>query len=350
MTPKLFTGLGIAAVASLVLAAAVHMNADSWDSGAAKGAKLFPSLTKNADRIASITLKRADKTLTLERKGDAWSLKDRGGYEVKGDRVRALLVRLSQAELVGRKTRNPERFKLLELEDLAGKDAKSRLVTVADDKGATLAEAIIGKRSTEQFAAGKGGTYVRRPGEKETWLANAEIDIDPAITQWVDTTVFEAQIAKVKRVAVEFPDGTKTIVEREAGKPANKDGYKLVDMPAGKKLKTDYALEDVVNAFARVEMEDVRKAGAGDAKAAAEKASKPGVASFESETGLKITITVRSEGDARWATVTATGDGDAKAEADKINAHVKGWEFKLPGWKYDQMFKKHDDLTVAASG
>jgi hypothetical protein len=351
MTPRLFTGLGIAALVSLVLAALVNMSADSWDTGVAKGAKLFPTLTRDADRIASITLKRADKSVTLEQEGGAWSLKDRGGYPVQGERVRALLLKLADAELVGRKTRNPDRFGLLELENVGGKDAKSRLVTIVDAKGAKLAEAIIGKRSTEQFAAGKGGTYVRRPGEKETWLANAEIDIDPAITQWVDTAVFEAQIAKVRRVSVEFADGAKTIVEREAGKPANKDGYKLVDMAAGKKLKTDYALEDVVNAFARMEMEDVRKAGATDAKpAAGDKAGKPATATFESENGLKITLTVRSQGDARWAMVTATGDGEAKPDADKITVRTKGWEFKLPSWKHDQIFKTHDDLTAAASG
>lgn len=338
MTPKLFTGLAVGAVGSLLLAAFVHTRADSWSAGTAQGVKLLPTLQRDMPRLATITMKQGAQAVTLERKGEAWSLKDRGGYPVQGERVRALLLKLSDAELVDRKTRNPERFAVLELEDVTAKDAKSRLLTLADEKARPLAELLIGKRSVEQFGAGKGGTYVRRPGESDTWVVNAEIDLPTAVNQWVDTNIFEAQIAQVKRVEVDL--GTeKVVVNREAGKPANKDAYTLVGMPDGKKLKSDYTLEDLVNAFARVELEDVRKPVAPASGAPAALA-----AVYEMENGGKITMKVRSDGDARWAAVEATGEGDAKAAADAINARAAGWEFKLPGWKYDQIFKKQADL------
>jgi hypothetical protein len=338
MTPKLFTGLAVSAVASLVLAAVVHTRADSWSSGVASGAKLLPSLQRDMPRLATITLKQAAQQVTLERKGEAWSLKDRGGYPVQGERVRALLLRLADAELVDRKTRNPERFSLLELEDPAARDAKSRLLALADDKGRVMAELIVGKKSVEQFGAGKGGTYIRRPAEKETWLVNSEIEVNPAVNQWVDTTIFEAQIAQVKRVEVDL--GTeKVVVTREAGKPANKDAYSLVGMPEGRKLKSDYTLEDLVNAFARVELEDVRKAAP-----AAAGASAPMTATYEMENGGRIVMKVTSEEGARWASVEATGDGDAKAAADAINARAAGWQFRLPSWKAEQIFKKSAEL------
>lgn len=338
MTPKFFTGLTVAALASLLLAAFVHSRADSWSSGVASGAKLLPNLQRDLPRLATITMKQGTQTITLERNGETWTVKDRGGYPVQGERVRALLLRLGEAELVDRKTRNPERFGLLELEDLTAKDAKSRLLTLADAKTGVLAEYLIGKRSVEQFSAGRGGTYVRRPGDRDTWLVNTEIDINPAVNQWVDTNVFEAQIAQVKRVEVDL--GTeKVIVERETGKPANKDAYKLVGMPEGKKLKSDYTLEDLVNAFARVELEDVRR------PVAPPVSDKPtATAVYEMENGGRITLKVRSEGDARWASVVATGEGEAKAIADAINTRAGGWEFRLPGWKYDQIFKKQADL------
>ena len=373
MNPKLFTGLAFAAIGSLLLAALVHASADSWSSGSASGAKLFPYLKNDVARTQSVTLKQGGQAIVLERKGEDWSVKDRGGFPVQGSKVGQLLAKLEGAQLVGAKTRNPERFALLELEDPAGKDAKSRVLSVADDKGKTIAEIIVGKRSTEQFGAGKGGTYVRRPGENDTWLVNAEIDVNPAVNQWVDTTIFETEIAKVTRVTSEAPGQPKLVVEREAGKPANKDGYKLVDMPAGKKLKYDYALEDIVNAFARVEFEDVRKLAA---PVAADGAS---VAKFEAEGGLEITVRVKSEGDARWATIEAVAPApaaapaatvdakpdvkpddkadakpaeskgpDLKAVADKINARTSGWQFRLPSWKVDQLFKKQADLLDAA--
>ena len=343
MTPRLFTGLTFAAVGSLLLAAVVHTQADTWVSGTPSGAKLLPSLQRDMPRLAAITVKQGGQSVTLERKGEAWSLKDRGGYPVQGDRVRALLVKLADAEIVDRKTRNPERFNLLELEEPTLKDAKSRVVSMTDSAGKSLVDLIVGKRSVEQFAAGKGGTYVRRPGEKDTWLVSTEIDVNTAVNQWVDTTVFEAEIAKVKRVEINVAGEPQLVIEREAGKPANKDGYKLLGMPEGKKLKSEYALEDMVNAFARVELEDVRRPVAPPADAPA-----PNTASYATETGAKFTLKVRSEGDQRWAVVEATGEGDGKDVADKVNARTAGWEFRLPSWKYDQIFKKQADLVEDA--
>ncbi len=340
MTPKTFTTLAITAAGSLLLAAFVHTRADSWAPGTADGAKLIPSLQRDMGRIATITLRQGAQTLTLERTGDAWSLKDRGGYPVQGERVRALLLRLADAALVDRKTRNPERYPLLELEDATAKDAKSRQLVIADDKGRAIADLIVGKRSVEQFAAGKGGTYIRKPGDRDTWLVSTEIDVNPTVNQWVDTTVFEAEIAKVKRVEVDLGGSEKVIVERETGKPANKDAYKLAGMPEGKKLKSDYTLEDLVNAFARVEMEDVRKPVAPPTGAPA-----PQVATYEMEDGSKITMRIVSDGEQRWATVEASGQGDAKAAIDKINARANGWQFRLPGWKFEQIFKKQADLV-----
>lgn len=343
MTPKLFTGLTFGALASLVLAAVVHTRADNWTTGPATGAKLLPSLGRDMPRLTTITLKQGPQSVTLELKGEAWSLKDRGGYPVQGERVRALLLRLADAELVDRKTRNPDRFALLELEDIGAKDAKSRFLALGDEKARPLAELIVGKRSVEQFGAGKGGTYVRRPGERETWLVNAEIEVNPAVNAWVDTTIFEAQIAQVKQVDIDL--GTEKLsILRAAGKPANKDSYALAGgLPDGKKLKSDWTLEDVVNAFARVELEDVRRPVPAAAGAPA-----PVTATYEMENGGKIVLRVRSEGEARWATIEASGEGDAKAGAEAIAKRAAGWEFRLPGWKFEQIFKKQADLLEDA--
>ncbi|MGE3712462.1 MAG: DUF4340 domain-containing protein, partial [Hyphomicrobiaceae bacterium] len=228
MSPKLFTGLGICAAVLLVVAAIVNATSDQWSSGVPTGTKLFPQLASNLESARTLTIKRGDKTLVLERKSDTeWVAKSSSGYPTQADKIRALTAKLADAELVAPKTRMPERFSLLDLADV-GKDAKSRLITVAGNDGKTIAEVIIGKRSVEQFGAGKGGTYVRKPGHSETWLINTEIDVNPDVNQWVDTTVFEAKIADVKRVTVERPGEPGIVIEREAGKPANKDGYKLV--------------------------------------------------------------------------------------------------------------------------
>ncbi len=401
MTPKLFTGLAITAVASLVLAAVVHNSSDTWDPGVAEGEKLFPELAANAERAKSITLRHNKDTLALERQGDTWTVKSADSYPAKAEKVRALLLQLNNAELVAQKTQNPERFALLELEDFFAKDAKSRMVSVNDENGKAIAEVIVGKSSAEQFAAGKGGTYVRRPGEKSTWLVNTKIDVPTNVSSWVDTVVAQVDTANLQSIRVDLGGGQTFAIEPVAGKPGGRKAYKLVDMPKDHKLKSDYVLSDVVNAFARIELDDVRKAGDRPVDA-----SRQQQAVFNAKDGLVVTLTVRTEGQGddteRWATLGAVvapqqtaspskpappgGDepGDAAARsdegetasrdaadvntaaakpdaakpkspspqdrADKINASAKGWEFKLSNWKYDQIFKKREDLLKAASG
>ena len=162
------------AIGALGLAAMVHTRADSWDSGVAAGAKLLPSLQRDMPRIATITLKQGANTVTIERKGEAWSLKDRGGYPVQGERVRALLVKLADAELIDRKTRNPERFALLELEDLSAKDANrvsSPSPTTRAGRSLTSSSA-----SAASSSSGRQGRHLYAPAGRERHLARQHRD------------------------------------------------------------------------------------------------------------------------------------------------------------------------------
>jgi hypothetical protein len=342
MSPKTFTGLAIAAVASLVLAAVIHASANSWVPGAASGDKLFPVLPRDAARAAIVTITQGSKSIAIERNGDNWSLKDRGGYPASAEKIRALLLRLANAEIVDAKTRNPERHNMLDLGDPKAPDAKSRLITVTDDKGRSLVDIIVGKRSSEQLGTGKGGTYVRRPNQNETWLVNVELDPTPAVPFWVDTTMFETHVGKAKGVTVEIP-GEKPIevVKAPEGKIAT---WTIANIPEGMKLKYDYAGDDMLNAFSRMELEDVRRA------VQMPPGVKPtGVSTYRDDKGLEIIATVYGTGDDRWMKIMAKGtEGDPKTEADKINEKVKDWDYKIGTWKLDQMFKKPDELFEKA--
>ena len=90
--------------------------------------------------------------------------------------MRTLLVGLAEADLIESKTRRSDRYGVLELEDPADKSAKSRLVRLLGAKGNVIGEVVIGKKRQELLGTGKAGTYVRKPGDPQTWLANAELD------------------------------------------------------------------------------------------------------------------------------------------------------------------------------
>ena len=119
--------------------------------------------------------------------------------------VEAELVKLSQAELIEAKTLNPQRYALLELEDPAAKDSKAKTLRVLDDKGGVLGDVIVGKKKYDAFGANKGGTYVRRPGDPQTWLANADLDLPLEIRRWIKPDILALDGAKVTELRLAIP-------------------------------------------------------------------------------------------------------------------------------------------------
>src|SRR5581483_4992293 len=153
MKPRSFAALAIITVVALVVAIATYATQNRWSQAKVSGDPLFPGLAAQAGKVARIEIRQGDKSLVLARDKDSWSLADRSGYPAKTEAVRALLVKLAGAELVETKTQKQGRYALLELEDPSGKDAKSRLLRLTDDKGAVIAEAVIGKKRYDAFGA-----------------------------------------------------------------------------------------------------------------------------------------------------------------------------------------------------
>ena len=138
----------------------------------------FPSLAAQSARIAKIELKQGDKTLTLARDKEAWTLADRGGYPVKADAVRALLVKLAQAELVEGKTQQQGSLRPARAGGPGGQGRQVAPAAAARRQGrASIAEAVVGKKRFDAFGGSKSGTYVRKPGDAQTWLSNADLDV-----------------------------------------------------------------------------------------------------------------------------------------------------------------------------
>jgi hypothetical protein len=228
------------------------------------------------------------------------------------------------------------RYAQLELEDPAAKDAKSRLLRVLDDKGAPITEAIVGKKRFDAFGASKGGTYVRKPGDAQTWLSNADLDVSVAVRDWVQPGVLDLGAAKIAKVTIEIPGEEPLVIardEKDAGK------HTLVGIPDGKKLKEGAGIDGIVRAAGSIELEDVRKPAA-----PATPGGEAGVAKIEADGGLAVTLRLRKEGEDYWLALEATGDGDAKKAADEIAAKTQGWEFKVPAAKAQAILKRRADL------
>jgi len=375
MTPKNFVYLAAAAVASVLLAVVSFASSNQWSSGQAAGEKLVPGFSDAIKDVAELELRQGENTVVLERKGGSWAVKSRDGYPADSPKVRTMLVALSEAELVESKTRKADRYAALELEDPAEKTAKSRLVKLTGAKGNAIAEVVIGKQRAEGFGTGKGGgTYVRKVGDAQTWLANVEIGVPVAVKDWVKTSVLSLDTDKINRISIEIPGEQALKVERPA--PPAKDTAKDKDAktpkeatepkdaketkeeaktpappaklafvgfpPEGKKLKDAGAAETLGRAVSSFELEDVRKLAP---PPAGEGVS---IVKIEIADGPTTTLRLRKDGDAHWLSITATGEGDAaKKAAEEITARTKDWEFRIPASKAESILKKRSDLLEA---
>ncbi len=336
MNPKQFVFLAIAAIVSSLLAVVSWTIHDQWSQGSLAGSRLFPSLTTDAAKVAAVEIRQGATTLTLEKKGSAWGVKERAGYPADPEKMRALLVRLAQADLLEAKTRKADRHALLELGDPAGKDAKSRSIKVLDAKGGVLADVVVGKRRADAFGAGKGGTYVRKPGDVQTWLASGEIDAPTGPRDWIKGQAFDTDSGKINKLTVEIDGEEPLKIERGTDKDA-KVAF-LAWPPEGKKLKDTYAAETILRAAGAIELEDVRQLTAPPAGKDVSKVT------FESAGGLAITYRIRKDGDAQWLSITAAGDGETKKQADDVTAKTGGWEYKISPGKMESLLKRRAEL------
>jgi hypothetical protein len=332
MKPMHFVTLAIVALVSVALALTSYAANNTWTPGRVTGARMFPTLASNAGNVAAIEVRQGTKQLTIEKADNGWRLNERGGYPVPADKVRALMVSLAEADLVEAKTRVADRYGLIDLEDPTGAAAKSRSVRLLDAKGGVVAEAVIGKKRSDAFGFGKVGTYVRKPGDAQTWLANAEVDASADLKDWIKTDVFQVDSSKVSRVTIEIPGEQPLKVERGADKK-----LAVLGIPPGLKLKDDGAGDAIARAAAYVDFEDVRKLPPVSPKDAS-------TIKLEADNGLTVALRLRKDGDAQWLAVTATGEGDAKKAADEITARTAGWEYQIGKSKADSLLKRRGDL------
>lgn len=336
MTPRTFATLAAVAAVSLATALVVHAVRSPWTTEAASSGKLFPRLGADIGKLARIAITQGGTTLTLEKSGDAWQVASQDGYPADLGKIRALVHALDEAVLLEPKTKVAARYAHLEVDDPASKTSNARLFKLEAADGTVLAEVIAGKQrpgsAVTPGASGGAGTYVRRPGDEQSWLASGTIAGGATLKDWANPRVFETETEKIANLTVEVAGEPAYTIKRSAG-----SGHELDAIPAGKKIKYVNLVDNIVEAASFLDFERVRKAsGSNDGKA--------GTVTFTTDGKLKIVLDVRREPDGVWVTVDASGDGDAKTAADDIRSRAEGWEFEITPSKADTMLKTEAEL------
>lgn len=339
MKPQNFVTLAAAAAGSLLLAVVTYIAAVPWtpDDRSAREAML-PGLTARTGDLAAIEIARENQTIRIANKDGKWLFETGEGYPVDEAKARELVLAATEARLIDRKTAIKDRHDLLGLGDHTAPGSNARLLRMLDAKGGVLGEIVLGRPAFDTMDASKAGTYVRRPGNDQTWLADRPLQVSLSIRDWVKTRLIDRDVKSIKSIRIEREGEASIDIKRSA------DGsqHELVTMPAGKKLKYVSAIDDIAEAISLVEFRNVRKASQAD--------SLPlkGRATFETDNGFKPVIEFRGDDSKVWIRMTATGTEASKADVDEITARTAGWEFEVPQTELNAILVKFADLVEDA--
>jgi len=350
--------------AALAVIAAVVSRKDRPVAGPTPGAeaRLFEGLGAKLDSVAAVALKHGDQELTLRKAGAGWEIAEKGGYPAKTDQVRAVLVGMAELREAEKRTSRPDLYSKLNVQDPDGKPidagaAGPTLLTLKDDRGGTVAAAIVGTSEPGT----KPAVNIRKVGDAQTWLATGTLDVPVEATRWVDTKILEMPQDRIKGVTVTQPEGATLVLSRNSPQD---QAFVVADVPTGDELKSPTAGNAVAQALQFLNFEDVAPADQVDFKG--ESGGKPGVyCEFRTFDGVVIAAQLAEAGGKTWARFTANfeetaappapekpGDPDpaiarkeaAMKEVADLNNRLATWAFVIPGYKATVLNTKMADL------
>jgi hypothetical protein len=320
--------LGLLVVAALVaIALALWLSTRPHGERTTEESRLvLPDLMGLLNSVTELRIAKGDGSrATLKKGGTDWIVEERG-FPADTSRVRKLLIDLSELAIVEEKTREPENYPQLGVEDVSSPKASgTRIDIVTPAKTLSL---IVGKPS------GAKSSFVRLAGAPVSLLASPQLVPDADAARWLDKPVIDVAEARVKQVDLQPASGPAYTVMRGA---AQQTDFSVSKLPKGRELSGPGAANAVAGALASLTLDDVRKAGGAG--------TEPAHATFHTFDGLTVDVMGRKDGDRRFLALSAQSSAkETTSEAQALNARFSGWEIEVPGYKYDALFRPLEDL------
>ncbi len=359
MSKKSFMALCAAAAIALILAVTSVLTQPQFEASDKQGALAFPNLVKDADRLKTIVIRHGNETVSLDWDGKLWHARERSNYLADSEKVNQLIVTLARMVKIEGKTKQPDRYSRLEVEDPTGKNAQGRQITLLDNAGKELANVIVGKR---QYNMGTqtSNTYIRLGGDPQVWLATGEFTPETAMSYWLQGTIADINPAIVKSVTVTHPNGDKVVVGR--GSPGAADMV-VENLPKGATPPPPNTTAEYATVLSGMSLEEV--APAADKPFPKDKIT---TAVIEGQTGFQVTVEIADIDGQDWIKLkgippAANSNGtpkpgdsgvvDLRTDWNKVindlNARTDGWVFQVPEFQISPLKKHMADLLKKQS-
>jgi Domain of unknown function (DUF4340) len=296
-----------------------------------------PVLPMKQDTLNSVTGLRIFKGdgshTTLTREATRWIVAERG-YPADSGQVRKLLLDVSALQAEEQKTADPALYSKLGVEDPSGVQSTSTGLTI--DINNSKLTLIVGK------TFGTRGAYVRVADQAQSVLATPQLAPDADPRHWLDRSLLDIAPDQVNEMDLTPQSGPDYTIKRAA--PGATPEYVVSPIPKGRELGDASLPSAQAAALAGLQLDDVRKPGSVAAVAHA---------SFHTSDGLVLAIAGIQDADQRYITVVVSTEPAAPptalARARELNARLSGWEFQIPGYRYETLFRPLEQLLQPKS-
>ena len=324
--------LGVLLAAILLMAGAVYIhNMGGGEAADADVGKLvFPGLKANLDKVQEVKFSSVDKTTTIEHTDNRWTIVQKDGYDAAFSRLSSFLGALADARYVERKTSRPDNFGLLGLEGIDNDSSKATNVSIKLQDG-TEYNLLIGKKSE-----GQKGSFVRKPDVEQAWLVSELADVSSEPGTWIDPVVFSIDADQVDSVTDTSADGKQVLT---VNRNKDGDGFTIADLPKGAKLKYSNIADSLARGLVNLRIVDARSRGEEPWKNAA-------TAKYGLKDGSVLTIhAMKDDNGGAWLRFDLAAS-KTPSEAVKFidQDRLKGFEFKVAGYTFDQLTRTMDDM------
>jgi hypothetical protein len=364
MSRQRFVALIVAAL--VAISAALYFSTQRNDSREVSGLPLLPTLASEMNTVTSLSVLKGSPTpvVTVHKQGEQWTVAERANYPADVAKLRKLLVALSDAKIREEKTSDPANYSVIGVEDPTKPGASGTQIELIAKAGKQ--DVIVGK-PVEQ------GNFVRRVGEKSSYIVEPGISLEAEPRYWIDTRLLDISADKiqsiqfkpetgpaytVRRVSEPAPkpdEGKKnapnaaTTASGTANAPAPPDAsdasaasgspsapasskFVLEGVPSGRQAADSNALAPSPTTFSNLSDDDVSASGDIDF-------SKPSTVTLTLSDGSVITLTGAAVGEKRWIQVAAP-------KSAVLSAKANGRAFEIASYRYDQIFKPLEQLLV----
>ena len=369
----------LAGITIVCIALAMFMNREPATSIPQSGQLLFPDMMSIVNDVNQVVIETHDQTVTLERGDQTWGVKEKAGYRADVEKVKKAIVGFMDLRIREPKTKTPELYERLGLQDKDQEGSPSKLVTMKTTDNPEAIKLIVGNQKPAKGNPRLSDIYVRKPDDPQTWLVTGNLPLETVTSEWLDKEVIALPTKRVRQVRVTHPTGETLHLEK--AKPEDLD-FDMGVIPSGFKVTSPFNVNNVVGTLAQLELEDVKNQKAIDFKA------NPGVSAIlETFDGLRLHVHTTKLDEQVWGKFSAEFDasliqisepdpkpeasktpdgedvamdgGDVKApekepllkkpdevqqEVEALNQRVKNWAYALPSFRVENFSKLKKDL------